>query len=33
MTDHIFGELDFDDCSYWNGHLKLDGLGRSRRWG
>ena len=27
MLDQIFGELDFDDCSYWNGHLKLDWFG------
>ena len=27
MTDQIFGELDFDGCGYWNGHLKLDWFG------
>ena len=33
MTDQIFGELDFDDCSYWNGHLKLDWFGEEQEVG
>lgn len=32
-TDEVFGELDFDDCGYWNGHLKLDFLGEDQEIG
>ena len=33
MTDQIFGELDFDDCGYWNGRVKLDWFGEEREVG
>ena len=33
MTDQIFGELDFDDCGYWNGRVKLDWFGEEQEVG
>ncbi len=33
MLDQIFGELDFDDCGYWNGRVKLDWFGEEREVG
>ena len=32
-TDAVFGELDFDDCGDWNGHLKLDWFGEEQEVG
>lgn len=32
MTDHIFGELDFDDY-YWNGNVRLDWFGEEKEVG
>ena len=33
MLDQIFGELDFDDCGYWNGRVKLDWFGEEQEVG
>ena len=33
MADQIFGELDFDDCGYWNGRVKLDWFGEEQEVG
>ena len=33
MAVQIFGELDFDDCGYWNGRVKLDGFGEEQEVG